>query len=62
VTAATVNSYTIQAVSKSGNIFQIAKDSSGNITRDCGNPAPGVAANRGQGGCHSTADSQGNYW
>ena len=45
--------YTITAKSKSGNTFVITK-SSGVITRTC--------TTIGQGGCKSTADSQGNYW
>jgi type IV pilus assembly protein PilA len=58
VTGATTSTYTIQAVSKSGNIFQIIK-SGGTITRDCGNPTVGT---RGSGGCKTTADNLGNYW
>jgi type IV pilus assembly protein PilA len=62
VTAAGADTYTIQATSKSGNIFQISKANTGVTTRDCGDPAPAVAANRGKGGCHSAADAGGNYW
>ena len=57
---ATSNTYVIQALSNSGNVFQIAKASTGLITRDCGNPT--VGSGRGNGGCHSTADASGNYW
>ena len=62
VTAETATTYTIQALSKSGNFFQISKAASGVSTRDCGTAQPFAAANRGTGGCHATADAQGNYW
>src|SRR5713226_8977133 len=58
VTGATATTYTIQAVSKSGNVFQIAK-TGGVITRDCGNPT--VGSGRGAGGCKTVADALGNY-
>ncbi|HEX2016320.1 MAG TPA: prepilin-type N-terminal cleavage/methylation domain-containing protein [Solirubrobacteraceae bacterium] len=54
------NTYTIQAVSPSGNVYQISKATTGTVTRDCGNPTVGTA--RGTAGCHSAADAQGNYW
>jgi type IV pilus assembly protein PilA len=60
VTAAGTDSYTIQAVSKSTNVFQIAKaTSTGIITRDCGLVTVGTS--RGTGGCHATA-TNGSYW
>ena len=60
VTAASSNTYTIQALSNSGNVFQISKASTGLISRDCGNPTVGTG--RGNGGCHSAQDASGNYW
>jgi type IV pilus assembly protein PilA len=54
VTAATVTTYTIVATSKSANTFTATKNASGVVTRDC--------ATKGNGGCKSAADSQGNYW
>jgi type IV pilus assembly protein PilA len=58
VTASSTTSYTIQALSGSGNIFQITK-TGGTIVRDCGKPTVGT---RGSGGCKTTADGLGNYW
>jgi type IV pilus assembly protein PilA len=50
----TTNTYTVTAASKSGNTFSIGKDAQGVYTRTC--------TTHGSGSCHSTADSQNNYW
>jgi len=54
VTAETATTYTITAASKSGNTFSISKGATGVTTRAC--------TTHGDGGCHSAADAQGNYW
>jgi type IV pilus assembly protein PilA len=53
VTAAAADSYTIQAVSKSGNNFRIARANTGVILRTCDTA--------GNGGCKA-ADASGNMW
>ena len=55
----TQNTYVIQSLSASGNIFQISKAATGLITRDCG--VGSVGAGRGNGGCRTVA-TNGNYW
>ena|SRR5947209_6084739 len=56
VTASSSSIYTITGYSKSGNTFSIVKQSDGSVKRTCN----GSAAS--SGGCHTTADSQGNFW
>jgi type IV pilus assembly protein PilA len=53
VTAAAADSYTISAVSKSGNTFRIARANTGVILRTCDTA--------GNGGCKA-ADASGNMW
>ncbi len=53
VTATTASAYTIDAYSRSKNMFQIAKDgTTGAITRNCGTPT--ATAGAGQAGCPAT--------
>jgi type IV pilus assembly protein PilA len=54
VTAAGTTTYAITATSRSGNTFTITKGASGTLVRTC--------ATHNTGGCHASADSQGNYW
>jgi type IV pilus assembly protein PilA len=63
--ASTATTYSVTSPAATGttNRFQISRTATGTVTRDCGtgNP-PWTAARRGQGGCNSTADAQGNFW
>jgi type IV pilus assembly protein PilA len=54
VTSSGATVYAITAASASGNTFTITKGANGVLTRTC--------STAGQGGCHATSDSQGNYW
>jgi type IV pilus assembly protein PilA len=57
VSNATTSTYTITAYSKSGNTFSMAKQADGTMLRTCS-----TTAGTTTGGCHATADTQGNFW